>query len=82
MNPFRKPKKPVNPMTQRIHKLKRRARFFQIKLFLFITLPVAIAAIGRAVLKEFIKIRVRQAAESAKDETIERLKKDSGAELT
>lgn len=60
-NPFRK-KVPENPFTRKLHQTQRKLRWLKIRLFLLFTLPIVILTIGRAVLKEYIRIRVRQAA--------------------
>ena len=59
----KKPQK--SPLTLRMDRLNREIRTLRIKLFLLITLPVAVVTIGQAVLKEYTKIRVRQAASAA-----------------
>lgn len=62
MKLFKKKKQPLSPIEARIRKIKKSARRYKIKFFLLITLPVTIITLGQAVLKEYIRIRVRQAA--------------------
>lgn len=47
-----------------LKRTKRKIRLFKIKLFLLITLPVAVITIGQAVIKEYSKAKIRQAAGS------------------
>lgn len=51
-------------LTKTLKRAKRKIRFFKIKLFLLITLPVAVITIGQAVVKEYSKAKIRQAAGS------------------
>jgi len=50
-----------------LKKYKRKLTVLKVKLFLFITLPIAIITIGHAVIKEYSKIKLRQIAFSAWD---------------
>lgn len=45
---------------------KKMLRSLKWKLFLFVTLPIAIVSIGRAVLEEYGKLAVRRRAEAEK----------------
>lgn len=60
-NPFQK-KKPSNPFALKLHQTQKKVRWLKIRLFLLFTLPIAVITIGKAVLKEYIRIRIRQAA--------------------
>ncbi len=51
-------------LTKTLKRAKRKIRFFKIKIFLLITLPVAVVTIGQAVVKEYSKAKIRQAARS------------------
>ena len=51
-------------LAKTLKRAKRKIRFFKIKLFLLITLPVAVITIGQAVVKEYSKAKIRQAAGS------------------
>lgn len=51
-------------LAKTLNRAKRKIRFFKIKLFLLITLPVAVITIGQAVVKEYSKAKIRQAAGS------------------
>lgn len=64
MNNLFQKKAPENPFTLKLHQAQRKMRWMKIRLFLLITLPIAIIAIGKAVLKEYIRICVRQAVEN------------------
>lgn len=57
-------KKKKGPFDTQIRKVRKQIRGFKIKLFLLYTLPVFIAALAQAVIKEYTKIKVRQAASS------------------
>lgn len=46
--------------------LERKIKLFKIKIFLLITLPVAVITIGQAVIREYTKIKMRQLASSVK----------------
>ena len=49
-------------LTKALKRAKRKIRFFKIKLFFLITLPVAVITIGQAVIREYSKVKIRQAA--------------------
>ena len=51
-------------LAKTLNRTKRKIRLFKIKLFLLITLPVAVITIGQAVIKEYSKAKIRQAAGS------------------
>ncbi len=51
-------------LAKTLKRTKRKIRLFKIKLFLLITLPVAVITIGQAVIKEYSKAKIRQAAGS------------------
>lgn len=46
--------------------LERKIKLFKIKIFLLITLPVAVITIGQAVIREYTKIKMRQLVSSVK----------------
>ncbi len=52
-------------LLKRIKKWNRDLRFLRIKLVLLITLPIAIISIGDAVIKEYTRIKLREAAVSS-----------------
>lgn len=62
--PFIKKKK-QGPFAPQIKKVKKQIKSLKIKLFLLYTLPVCIVTLAQAVIKEYTKIKVRQAAMSA-----------------
>ena len=62
--PFLKKKK-KGPFAPQIKKIKRTIKSLKIKLFLLYTLPVCIVTLAQAVLKEYAKIKTREAAMSA-----------------
>ena len=64
-NPFAKPK---NPFQKKMKQLRWKARFLKVKLFLLITLPIAIVTIGRAILKEYVRVKVKKAAAEERPE--------------
>jgi len=57
---FKKKKK--GPFAAQIKKAKKTVKGLKIKLFLLYTLPVFIVALAKAVIEEYGKIKVRQAA--------------------
>jgi len=59
--PFFKKKK-KGPFAAQIKKAKKTVKGLKIKLFLLYTLPVFIVALAKAVIEEYGKIKVRQAA--------------------
>lgn len=61
MVPFKK-QVPKNPLAEKLYRAQKKMRWLKIRLFLLFTLPIAVVTIGQAVLKEYIRIRVRQAA--------------------
>ena len=68
--PFFKKKK-KGPFTAQIKKAKKTVKGLKIKLFLLYTLPVFIVALAKAVIDEYGKIKVRQAAMNANAEITE-----------
>jgi len=56
--------------TKTLKRTKRKIRLFKIKLFLLITLPVAVITIGQAVVKEYSKAKIRQAVRSVSPENL------------
>ena len=62
--PFFKKKK-KGPFAAQIKKAKKTVKGLKIKLFLLYTLPVFIVALAKAVIEEYGKIKVRQAAMDA-----------------
>ena len=62
--PFFKKKK-KGPFAAQIKKTKKQIKGLKIKLFLLYTLPVFVVALAKAVIDEYGKIKVRQAAMSA-----------------
>lgn len=55
-------RKPQNPLTARLYKAQKKIKWLKIRLFLLFTLPIAVVTIGHAVIREYVRIRVRQAA--------------------
>lgn len=68
--PFFKKKK-KGPFAAQIKKAKKTVKGLKIKLFLLYTLPVFIVALAKAVIDEYGKIKVRQAAMNANAEITE-----------
>lgn len=64
MVPFKK-QIPRNPLAEKIYRAQKKMRWLKIRLFLLFTLPVTVVTIGNAVFKEYVKVRVRQAAENS-----------------
>ena len=64
--PFFKKKK-KGPFAAQIKKTKKQIKGLKIKLFLLYTLPVFIVALAKAVIDEYGKIKVRQAAMNAEN---------------
>lgn len=62
--PFFKKKK-KGPFAAQIKKAKKQMKGLKIKLFLLYTLPVFVVALAKAVIDEYSKIKVRQAAMNA-----------------
>lgn len=60
-----KSKKNQTAFAKTLARTKRRLLFLKIRLFLLITLPIGIITIGHAVLKEYTKIKIRKAAQTA-----------------
>lgn len=58
--------KTQNPFPKALKNAKRKLKLLKLKFFLLVTLPVAVITIGRAVIKEYSKIKIRQAASSVK----------------
>lgn len=65
--PFFKKKK-KGPFAAQIKKAKKTVKGLKIKLFLLYTLPVFIVALAKAVIDEYGKIKIRQAAMNAENE--------------
>lgn len=63
--PFFKKKK-KGPFAARIKKTRKQIKGLKIKLFLLYTLPVFIVALAKAVIEEYGKIKMKQAAMDAK----------------
>lgn len=59
--PFIKKKK-QGPFAAQIKKAKKQVKGLKIKLFLLYTLPVCVVTLAQAVIKEYSKIKIRQAA--------------------
>lgn len=55
-------KKPQNPLAAKLCKAQKKMKWLKIRLFLLFTLPIAVVTIGHAVIREYVRIRVRQAA--------------------
>lgn len=66
--------KQKSPLQKKMKQVKKKIRFVKAQIFLLITLPIAIVTIGRAVLKEYVKVKVRQAATEARSEVLEEMK--------
>lgn len=64
-------------LTKALKRTKRKIRLFKIKLFLLITLPVAVITIGQAVVKEYSKAKIRQAAGSVSPKSLSASKASS-----
>ena len=62
--PFFKKKK-KGPFAARIKKTRKQIKGLKIKLFLLYTLPVFIVALAKAVIEEYGKIKMKQAAMDA-----------------
>ena len=67
MVPFKK-QIPRNPLAEKIYRAQKKMRWLKIRLFLLFTLPITVVTIGNAVFKEYVKVRVRQAAENSGDQ--------------
>ena len=59
--PFIKKKK-QGPFAAQIKKAKKQVKGLKIKLYLLYTLPVCVVTLAQAVIKEYSKIKIRQAA--------------------
>lgn len=57
-------KKKQGPITLQVNKAKKQIKSLKIKLFLLYTLPVFVVTLAQAVIKEYAKIKVREAASS------------------
>lgn len=68
--PFFKKKK-KGPFAAQIKKAKKQMKGLKIKLFLLYTLPVFVVALAKAVIDEYSKIKVRQAAMNAESGIVE-----------
>lgn len=65
--PFLKKKK-KGPFAPQIKKAKKQVKGLKVKLFLLYTLPVFLVTLAQAVLKEYGRIKIRQAALSAEND--------------
>lgn len=61
--PFKKRKPSV--FERQIHLAKKKLFFVRVKIFLLIVLPISIITLGKAVIHEYAKIRLRQIASSS-----------------
>lgn len=65
--PFLKKKK-KGPFAPQIKKVKKQVKSLKIKLFLLYTLPIFVLTLAKAVIDEYGKIKIRQAAMNADSE--------------
>ena len=56
---------------------KWKLRLLKLRITLLVTLPIAVVVIGHAVLKEYVKVKVKKAAIEARPQ---RKKKETGSE--
>lgn len=73
MSQFYGNKKPAYQaaLAKKIKKAKRKVRLFKLRIFLLITLPIAVVTVGRAVLHEYVKVKVKKAAAQAGQEALQ-----------